>query len=104
MPLPFKGKNMTGTILSQADTTLPFKVAFFTIANKNSGSTVINVSVTDGVDDILIVPQDLALDEGDMLEGTLNEQIMSPGNQIKITSDNPIDFYFTLSNIKAGEE
>src|SRR6187402_511519 len=100
MPIPFKGTNMTGTVLSQADTSLPFKVAFFTIANKNSGATVINVYVTDGVDDILIVPQDLALDVGDMLEGTLNEQIMSPGNQIKIVSDGPIDYFFTLSNIK----
>jgi len=95
---------MTGTVLSEAGTTLPFKVAFFTITNKNTGSTIINVSVTDGVDDILIVPQDLNLDEGDMLEGTLNEQIMDAGNQIKIVSDNPIDYYFTLNNITPGQE
>jgi hypothetical protein len=99
MPIPFKGTNFTGTVLSQADTTLPFKVAFFTIANKNSGATIINVSVTDGVSDIHIVPQDLNLDEGDMLEGTFNNQIMDAGNQIKLVSDNPVDYFFNLENI-----
>jgi 2-keto-3-deoxy-L-rhamnonate aldolase RhmA len=90
---------MTGTALSEANTTLPFKVAFFTITNKNAGATIVNVAITDGVDDILIVPQDLVLQEGDMLQEGDSNQIMDAGNQIKITSDADIDFFFTLENI-----
>ncbi len=101
MPVPFKGSNLSGEALSDIYT-LPFKISFFTVANKNAGTTIVNVSVTDGVDDIHIVPNDLELSEGDMLQGT-DKQVMEGGKQIKITSDAAVDFYFTLENITPGE-
>ncbi len=78
---------------------LPFTISFFTIANKNAGTTTINVFVSDGVDDVSIVPQNLQLSEGDMLEGD-SLSIMPANSQIKITTDGSIDYFFTINNVK----
>lgn len=101
MPVPFKGKNLNGTALSGGGYTLPLRVSFFTITNKNAGTTIINVAITDGSTDILIVPQNLELSEGDMLQEADGNQILEGGKQIKITSNANVDYFFTLENIEA---
>jgi hypothetical protein len=97
MPLPFKG-NITGTVTSPVYN-LPFKITFFTVANKNAGSTTIDLTVTDGVENLSISPQSLLLSEGDMLEGC-SQQIMEAGSQIKIVSNASVDYFFTIENMQ----
>lgn len=98
MPVPFKG-TISGEVLSQAYT-LPFKISFFNVANLNAGSTTVNITVTDGVTDIYISPQNLVLAEGDMLEGD-SEQVMPAGNKIKISTNANVSYYFTIDNIQS---
>ena len=97
MGLPFKG-SVNGTATSEAYN-LPFKITFFTVANKNAGVTTLNVTVTDGITDLSIVPQNLLLNQGDMLEGS-SEQIIEIGSQIKVASDALVDYFFTIENIE----
>lgn len=98
MPVAFKGKDLNGT--AQSDIyTLPFNITFFTVANKAGGPITLNIYVTDGVNDISIVPKDLILYVGDLLEGNY-EQLMEEGNRIKIVSNGTVDYYFTIENVK----
>jgi len=96
MPLIFKDNTSINVDLPVS--ILPFKITFFSIANKNAGTTTVNLYVSDGVKNISIVPQDLQLNEGDMLQGN-TEQVMEVGNQIKITTDGSIDYFITIDNI-----
>lgn len=96
MPVPFKG-NINGTVLSQVYT-LPFRISFFQVANLNAGATTLNLTVTDGVTDVYIAPQNLVLAEGDMLQDN-TVQVMPSGNQIKISSSANVSYYFTIDNI-----
>lgn len=98
MPVAFKGKDLNGTALSDIYD-LPFNISFFTVANKAGGTVTLNVYVTDGSNDISIVPKDLQLSVGDLLEGNY-EQLMDGGNQIKIVSNGTVDYFFTIENIK----
>lgn len=99
MPVPFKGV-INGTVLSEAYT-LPFKISIFNVANLNAGNTTVNVSVTNGVTDIYIAPQNLVLSEGDMLQGD-SAQVMPGGNQIKVSSTAEVSYYFTIENIESS--
>lgn len=97
MPNIFKGN--TSVNVGSPIYTLPFQVTFFTIANKASGSTTINVYVSKDTENISIVPKDLQLSVGDMLEGS-SELVMEAGSQLKIETDDSVDYYFTISNLK----
>lgn len=96
MPNVFKGNT---SIEATSDVTeLPFTISFFTVANKNAGDTTINVVVQKDLEQISIVPQDLILNKGDMLQAT-DEQVMLAGSQIKVTTTASVDYYFTINNI-----
>jgi len=97
MPIPFKG-TITGTVTSPAYN-LPFNIGYFTIVNTNNGTTIVNLYVSDGVNDILLMGKDVQMSEGDFCEGNF-EQIMEAGSSIKLVTDNPVDFYFTIDNIQ----
>ena len=99
MPNIFKGTLNSGTIESPT-TVLPFQITFFTIANKNTGSTTVNVWAVYQSHAVSIVPKDLQLSEGDMLEGD-SKLVMEPGSLIRITVDNPVDYFFTIDNIQS---
>ena len=98
MPVAFKG-NINGTATSPVYS-LPFKITFFTVANKNAGATTVNITVTNGVENLSISPQNLSLSEGDMLEGS-SQQILETGSQIKVVSNASVDYFFTIENIES---
>lgn len=83
---------------------LPFVITFFKVANKNAGSTTINIYVQTGSQQISIVPQNLVLSQGDMLQGTLDEDLIEANSQIIITTSASIDYKFTLKNTQAGDD
>jgi hypothetical protein len=96
MPIPFKGV-INGEVLSPVYN-LPFKITSIKIANLNAGSTVLNFSVTDGVNDIYLAPQNYTQDEGDMWQDSITE-LMPAGNQIKISTNALVSYYITIENI-----
>lgn len=98
MPNIFRGN--TNTTVDSPTYTLPFQITFFTIANKNSGSTTVNVYVRKDSQNISIVPNNLQLSEGDMLEGN-SQLVMEAGSNLRITADASVDYYFTIDNIKS---
>lgn len=97
MPTPFKG-TINGTVMSQVYT-LPFMITYCNIVNKNAGTTTLNLSVYNGSTDVLLLPQNLQLSEGDMVTGDF-EQVMEAGNQIKVSTNASVDYYFTIKNIQ----
>ena len=96
MPIIFKGN--TSTSVTSPAYNLPFKIDLFTVANKNAVSTTINMYIINGADQISIVPKDLALSAGDMLQGTY-EHLMEGGSQILLQASGSVDYYFTISNV-----
>lgn len=100
MATPWYG-NTTSEAVSLAGN-LPFKIVFFTIANKNSGSSTINVTIEKDSASVAIVPQNLVLSQGDMLQGSY-DQIIEAGSQIQILVSGNVDYYFTLENTQPPE-
>jgi len=98
MPIPFKGI-ISGEVLSPVYN-LPFRIKSLKIANLNAGATTLNLTVTDGVSDIYLAPQNLVLSEGDMLQDSTSE-VMPIGNQIKISSSASVSYYITIENVEA---
>ena len=91
----FKG-TVTGTVTSQAYN-LPIVIKSFRLVNVSGGSNTVNVKViNDG--DLNIVPKNLTLNAGDMLEDD-QENLMLQGVQIEVSSTAALVYNFTLDNI-----
>ena len=100
MPFVFRG-NINGEVSSTVYN-LPFKIKFFTVANKNGGQVNINIWIKNNSEQLSIVPENLSLNDGDMLQGDY-AQIFEAGNQIVLSSNGSVDFYFTVENVLPPE-
>lgn len=97
MPSVFKG-TINGEVLSQ-EYVLPFRIVSTKIANLNAGSTTLNLSITDGITDIYLAPNNLVLSQGDMLQDYASE-VMSAGNKIKISTSANVSYFLTIENVE----
>lgn len=73
----------------------------FLLTNKSGGNITINIELI-GEGNINIVPYNLLLNDGDMVDS--DHDIVMPANQqIRVTTTGSLDFYFTLANMQPDD-
>jgi len=78
--------------------TIPARIKSFSIVNKSGSSATVNVSILYGSTNVNIIPYNSSIAAGAAYLSALSvsEILLIPGEQIYITTNQSIDYYFSI--------
>lgn len=88
----------TSVSVTSAGGNLPTVIDSFSVVNKEAATIYVNVYKVRGVNVYNISPASLALDAGEMYEGT-RAIVLLATEQIRVHPSGSVDYDFTISNM-----